>query len=51
MIPSDPSGFRRQVAGNCDLGSVLLVLHQAGNRFFDDPDGNAWIVHERPGRA
>jgi hypothetical protein len=33
------------------LGSVLLALHQAGDRFFDDPDGNAWIVHERPGHA
>ena len=33
------------------LGSMLLALHQAGDRFFNDPDGNAWILQERPGRA
>jgi hypothetical protein len=24
-------------------------LHQAGDRFFNDPDGNGWILQERPG--
>jgi hypothetical protein len=33
------------------LGSVLLALHQAGDRFFNDPDGNAWILQEGLGRA
>jgi hypothetical protein len=31
------------------LGSMLLALHQAGDRFFNDPDGNGWILQERPG--
>ena len=33
------------------LGSMLPALHQAGDRFFSDPDGNAWILQERPGRT
>ena len=33
------------------LGSIFLALHQAGDRFFNDPDGNAWILQERRGRA
>jgi hypothetical protein len=26
-----------------------LALHQAGDRSFNEPDGNAWILQERPG--
>jgi hypothetical protein len=26
------------------LGSMLLSLRQAGDRFFNDPDGNGWIL-------
>jgi hypothetical protein len=30
---------------------MLPALHQTGDRFFNDPDGNGWILQERPGRA
>jgi hypothetical protein len=30
---------------------MLLALDQAGDRFFNDPDGNGWILQERPGRT
>jgi hypothetical protein len=30
---------------------MLLALHQAGDRFVNDPDGNGWILQEGPGRA
>jgi hypothetical protein len=30
---------------------MLLALHEAGDGFVNDPDGNAWILQERPGRA
>jgi hypothetical protein len=32
------------------LGPMLLASPQAGDRFLNDPDGNAWILRERPGR-
>ena len=38
-----------QRVGAFRLGSMLLALHQAGDRF-NDPDGNGWILQERPGR-
>jgi|SRR5215212_564891 len=30
------------------LGSMLPALHQAGDRFFNDPDGSAWILQDAP---
>jgi hypothetical protein len=30
---------------------MLLSLRQAGDRFFNDPDGNGLILQERPGRT
>jgi hypothetical protein len=32
------------------LGPMLLASHQAGDRFFNDLDGNAWILQKRLGR-
>jgi hypothetical protein len=29
---------------------MLLASHQAGDRFFNDLDGNAWILQKRLGR-
>jgi hypothetical protein len=40
-----------QRVGAFRLGSMLLALHQAGDRFVNDPDGNGWILQEGPGRA
>jgi hypothetical protein len=40
-----------QRVGTFRLGSMLLALQQAGDHFFNDPDGNGWILHERPSRV